>query len=149
MAADVFVMTPRPPVRALALAAVFAIGGAALIVAPTPGVWRTIFAILGGLVLLVAVLLGLLAFAMPRRQRVTVSLDDAGYRVDGPSGVRVGTWASVTRVTAVPGRLTLHQGDNERIHLVSPGGPTLQMDALGEAISRRLDANRGYTRFEG
>lgn len=142
-------MTPRPPVRALALAAVLAIAGAASIVAPLGGVGGAILVVFGAVLLVCALALGLLAFAAPRRQQVVIRVDDEGYRVDAPGGVRQGDWAAVTRVTATPGRLTLHRGDHERVHLVSPAGPTQEMDALGEAISRHLDANRGYRTFEG
>ena len=143
-------MTPRPPVRALALAAVLAIAGAASIVAPVGGVWGTVLVVLGVVLLGFALALGVLAFAAPRRQQVVIRVDDEGYRVDAPGGVRQqGDWAAVTRVTATPGRLTLHRGDHERVHLVSPAGPIQEMDALGEAISRHLDANRGYRTFEG
>ena len=108
-------MTPRPPVRALALAAVLAIAGAASIVAPVGGVWGTVLVVLGVVLLGFALALGVLAFAAPRRQQVVIRVDDEGYRVDAPGGVRQqGDWAAVTRVTATPGRLTLHRGDDRR-----------------------------------
>jgi len=149
VAADEFVMTPRPPVRALALAAVLAIAGAVLIVVPVGGVGGIVLTVAGAVLLVCALALGLVAFAVPRRQKVVIRVDDEGYRVEAPGGVRQGEWSAVTRVTASPGRLTLHQGERERVHLVSPAGPTHEMDALGEAISRHLDANRGYRTFEG
>ncbi len=141
-------MTPRPPVRALALAAALAIAGAVSIVVPLGGAVGTILVVVGVVLLMGALVLGALAFAVPRRQQVVIRVDDEGYRVDASGGVRQGDWASVTRVTASAGRLTLHRGENERVHLVSPAGPTHEMDALGEAISRHLDANRGYRAFD-
>lgn len=142
-------MMPRPPVRALAVAALLTIAGAAITVTRGAGAWGTVLLVVGIVLILGGVALALLAFAAPRGQRVVVLLDEEGYRVDGPAGVRIGKWATITRVTATPGRLTLYQGDRERLHLVSAAGPTTQLDALGEAISRRLDAHRGYKTFEG
>ncbi len=96
-----------------------------------------------GIVLVVA------ALSATRRQRVLVELGEQGYRVDAPDGVRTGKWADVKRVTAAPGRITLHQGDDERVHLVAPGGQTPQLEAIAAGISKRLDDDRGYQVWEG
>ncbi len=149
MAADQFVIVPRPPVRAFALAAVLAVVGAALVVVPADGAPRIILVVLGIVLFVAAALLVGLAWAASRRQRVTIELDADGYRVDAPTGMRVGTWKDVTRVTTAPGRLTLHQGEAERVHLVAPNGRVPQLDEIAEAVSKRLDDDRGYTIWEG
>lgn len=142
-------IVPRPSVRAFAVAAALALACVALLLVPTDGVLRTVL-VVGGIVLLAlaGALIGL-AVATARRQRVTISLDEAGYRVDSPAGVRGGTWKDVTRVTAGPGRITLHQGDAERVHLVAPDGRLPQFEALAGAISKRLDDDRGYRIWTG
>ena len=148
-ATDQFVITSRPPVRAFAVAAALAILGAVVAVLPVPGLWQTLLIILGLVLIVGAVGLVVAALTASRRQRVLVELGDSGYRVDGPGGVRSGQWADVTRVTASPGRITLHQGDDERVHLVAAGGQTPELDAIATAISKRLDAHRGYQLWEG
>jgi len=143
------VIVPRPPVRAFALAAVLALAGAGALIITSEGWLRTMLIVVGIALVVLAVLLLALALAGVRRQRVTVHLDDAGYRVDSPAGVRSGAWADVTRVTTAPGRITLHQGDAERVHLVAPNGQVPQFEAIEQAISKHLDADRGYTIWEG
>lgn len=140
---------PRPPVRAFAVAAVLALLGAGAVVVPVTGVAQTVLVVVGIVLLVLAALLLVLAFTSSRRQKVTVHLDESGYRVDSPSGVRLGAWADVTRVTTAPGRITLHQGDDERVHLVAPAGQLPQFEAIEQAISQRLDDDRGYTIWEG
>lgn len=146
---DQFVITSRPPVRAFAVAAALAVVGAIVAVIPAPAQWQTLLIILGLVFIVGAVVLVVAALTASRRQRVLVALTRSGYRVDGPSGVRTGTWEDVTRVTASPGRITLHQGDDARVHLVAPGGQTPQLHAIASAISRRLDDNRGYHVWQG
>lgn len=148
-APDQFVIDPRPPVRAFAVAAVLALAGAGVAVIPAPGLGQTLLIILGLLCIVGAVALVVAAVTAARRQRVVVELGETGYKVDGPSGISTGTWTDVTRVTASPGRITLHQGDDERVHLVAATGQTPQLDAIASAISKRLDADRGYRVWEG
>lgn len=149
MAADQFVIVPRLPVRAFALAAVLALVAAGLVVVPLDGVLRTVLVVVAVVLFVLAALVVGLAFAASRRQRVTVNLDEDGYRVDTPAGVRLGTWKDVTRVTTAPGRITLHQGEEERVHLVAPTGQVPQLDAIAQAISKRLDDDRGYQIWQG
>ena len=148
-AADQFVIDPRPPVRAFAVAAVLALVGAGVAVIPAPGLWQTLLIICGLVLIVGAIVLVVAALSAARRQRVMVELGEQGYRVDAPDGVRTGTWADVKRVTAAPGRITLHQGDDERVHPVVPSGQTPQLEAIAAAISKRLDDDRGYQVWEG
>ena len=149
MAADNFIIDPRPPVRAFLLAAVVSALGAILAVMPLDWPWRWILVGFGIVLIAAAGLLIGLAIASMRRQRVVVELDETGFRVDSPAGAQSGTWAEVTRVTSAPGRITLHKGDTERVHLVAPTGDLPQFEALSQAISQRLDDDRGYTIWEG
>ena len=149
MAADQFVIDPRPPARAFVLAAALSVTGAVLAVLPLEGALRWVLVVLGILLIAAAGLLMGLAVASMRRQRVVVVLDDDGFRVDSPTGVRSGAWAEVTRVTAAPGRITLHQGETERVHLVAAAGKLPQFDAIAHAISQRLDDDRGYQIWQG
>ena len=92
--------------------------------------------------------LAVLAVVAARRQTVTVTFDASGFRVHDPSGrEHGGTWAAVNRVTAAPGRITLHEGDERRTHLIVPAGSDADLDAIAAAIGRHLDADRGYTAF--
>ena len=138
---------PRPAVRAFGLAAALTLGGAALAVAAAVSAWPAPVQWLG--FALIGAGLGLVVVAVwaARRARVTVELDAAGYRVVEPGGVRTGTWAEVSKVTAAPGRLTLHAGPERRVHLIGPPGP--QLDAIAGEIARRLDADRGLRHLEG
>lgn len=135
--------------RAFAVSAVVAAVGAMIAVLPLEGAGRIALIVVGALLIVGAAVLIGLAIGTSRRQRVTIALDEAGYRVDSPAGVRTGTWADVTRVTAAPGRITLHQGDQERVHLVAPDGQLPQFEAITQAISQRLDDDRGYKVWTG
>ena len=135
--------------RAFAVAAVLAVVGAGVTVLPLDGAARVAVIVVGILLIVAAAALVGLAFAASRRQRVTIELDEAGYRVNSPTGVRSGSWQDVTRVTAAPGRITLHRGETERVHLVAPQGQLPQFDAIAEAISKRLDDDRGYQIWQG
>lgn len=149
MAADQFVIVPRPPVRAFALAAVLALAGAAVVLIPSEGALRTALVLIAVVLLACAVLLIGLAVLAPRRQRVTVHLDEAGYRVESAAGVREGAWQDVTRVTRAPGRITLHHGPGERVHLIVPEGQLPQFEAIARSISQHLDDDRGYQVWQG
>ncbi|MFP5416189.1 MAG: hypothetical protein ACLGHZ_04825 [Actinomycetes bacterium] len=150
MSVEQFVIRPRPAVRAFAIAAVLALLGALVLVADSLWAWGVAAVVLAVLLVVAGVALAGLAVAAAARQRVTVELDDDGFRVLPLSGTgHEGRWSEVTRVTRAAGRLTLHSGDEKRIHLIAPSGSTADLDALGRAIGRRLDADRGYTNFSG
>lgn len=149
MAEDAFVINPPPPVRAYALAAHGAVIGGALTVISASQAWPVLVTVLG--VVLLAASVGLVAFAwaFTRRFRVRLVLDPHGYRVESRDGVRSGSWKQVSRVTAGSNSITLHQGPEERVRLVSSANRAEQLDAVAAAIGRHLDAHRGYTTFLG
>lgn len=150
MSAEQFVIRPRPAVRAFALAAGLAVVGVLLVLADSVLGWGAIAFALAVLFVLAAVALAVLALLAPGRQAVTVTLDDEGFSVRSPqSDDHSGRWADVTRVTAAPGRITLHEGDERRTHLIAPTGSDADLEEIGHAISAHLDTNRGYTTFTG
>lgn len=143
-------MRPRPPVRAFAVAAGLSLLAALLIVGSQAWAWGTWALVVGVLVALAALALVALAVVAGRQQQVRVELDEDGFTVTSPGRERrMGSWAQVTSVTGVPGRITVHTGPEERVHLLAPLASQHELDALGEAIGRRMDAQRGFTRYEG
>ena len=76
--------------------------------------------------------------------RVHVVLDDDGYVIQCRDATEAGKWADVGRVTRNNDRITLYHKDGTRVQLRVTRGGSADLDALGEDIARRLDANRGY-----
>jgi len=143
------VIKPRPAVRAFGLAALLAVAGAALAVGASASGWTVVLTALGVLLLGLGVALLAAALVAAVRQTVTIELDDAGYRVVEPGGgVRTGEWATVTKVTGAPGRLTLHSGEDQRVHLLAPPGAQEALDELAADIGRHLDHQRGFRTLE-
>ena len=137
----------RPPLRALVLAAGFGLLGIVLLLMADLLDRQLTLTTLG----VVGVVLGLALFAaawlLARSMRVEVVLDDDGYRLAGPGRVERGTWAGIVKVTLGASRITLHRKDGARVQLVVARGGRADMDALGQDIAARLDADRGYTRL--
>ena len=144
---DTFELRPPPPVRAYALAGVLTGAGAVLTAVAATSGWAAGLVAFGLALVVAGVVLGVAAVVAARGMRVRVELTDEGYHLSGPAGERDGTWAEVTRVTlAADGhRLTLHHSPDRRTLLVAPGGGrSPRLEELGEAMARRLDADRGY-----
>jgi len=134
----------RPPLRALALAAVLMLVGLVLVLMAEildSNLWLTV----AGLIVVGAglALFGT-AWVSSRTSRVQVVLDEDGYVIKGRESALSGRWADVKRLTRGPDRITLHRGDGRRVQLVVPGGHPSELDDLGTDITRRLDADRGY-----
>ncbi|MFV0453288.1 MAG: hypothetical protein ACK5LS_13790, partial [Propioniciclava sp.] len=106
--------------------------------------WPGALVVLGIVLIVLGVALLGLAAAAAQRQEVTVVLDEDGYAVVEPAGTRRGRWEEVTRVTGVPGRITLHRSADERVVLVVAVDRSDQLDEVAADIARRLDAQRGY-----
>ncbi|MFZ1410951.1 MAG: hypothetical protein WAS07_05815 [Micropruina sp.] len=144
MTATTHVLKPALPLRPFAIAAGLAVFAAAVIVGSQLAGWSIAFSIGGvGLILLALVIL-LLTWWSWRAMAVTVTLDDEGFAIAGPGPDQRGNWRDITKVTELPGRIVLYQGDSKRIQLVSPHGSTASMDALATEIAQRLDLSRGY-----
>lgn len=140
---SVRVLSPRPPVRAVAIAAGVALLGVLLVVAPGLFGWSAYLIVSGVLLLIVSVVLGVVAFGVNARMRVRVTMDDEGYAITGPTLPQRGRWTDVTRVTQAPGRLVLHE-DERRVTLIDPSGSDAALTTLGAEIGRYLDRSRGY-----
>lgn len=141
-----YVLRPRPPIRAFAMAAVLSLVGAGLLVGfGSRGVLGGQIA--GWIVLGVGLLLGVIGLVSMRTMRVLVDLDDEGFRVHGPGVDKRSDWSSITKVVSADdgARLIFHHGAIERTHLWCPmGAGDPQMQALAEDVARRLDAANGY-----
>ncbi len=138
-------LTPPLPLRAVALSALLAVVGAALIVAGAAAGLTTAVVVIGWILLAGAVGLNLVAWTTWRRMRVSVELSDFGYTIDGPAAHEEGRWADVTKVTQTPTTLVIHHGEDHRVRLVSQRGVTADLVHLTGDLARRLDASRGYT----
>jgi len=142
-----FVLSVRPPIRALAIAAIGALVGAGLMVLARLLDLGLVLLIIGGAVLILAVALALLAALMVARLRSTVVLDaDAITMTRGRRTERV-AWSGVDNVKLKGPRLTLitkpDQGDN--LTVINPRTPTdPTFMSLVAAVQGRLNADRGY-----
>lgn len=134
----------RPPLRAFALAAAFAVVGAVFVVAPEAFGWNPITRFIGlGFLAISLLLAGFATWAM-RRARVDIELDDEGYRITGPTGPKAGSWTEIAKVTRGEGQIVLYGRDGSRTVMGRPRGGRGDLDALGVDIARRLDLSRGY-----
>ena len=140
MSKTVHVITPRPPVRALVIAAVASLVGAVLLVLALGNDWHPVAVILSALLLAAGLLLAVAAFIAPSRQAVTLTIDDDGYRVNGGGKESSGQWADVSRLTqsADGSRLTIHHGPERRNHLVFQGSDPSQIRRVATDIRRQL-----------
>jgi Na+/melibiose symporter-like transporter len=136
----------RPPLRALVLAAGLVLVGIVFLLMADLLDRQFALTALG----VVGVVLGLVLFAaawlLARSMRVEVVLDDDGYRLAGPVSADHGSWSDIGKVTLGASRITLHRKDGSRVQLVVARGGRADLDALGQDIASRLDADRGYTR---
>ncbi|MFT3971603.1 MAG: hypothetical protein QM695_15340 [Micropruina sp.] len=144
MSSRTHVLTPPLPLRAVAVAALLAIVGAVLIVLPAALRLPVALAVVGWVLLVGAVALLVVAAVSWRRMRVVVEFTDDGFQITGPDSSEEGSWADVTKVTQAPTSLTIHQGPERRVRLVSQRGVTAEMVHLTGDLTRRLDASRGY-----
>jgi hypothetical protein len=138
------VLNPPLPLRAVAVSAVMAVLGAALIVLPAALRLPAALAVAGWVLLAGAVALLVMAAISWRRMRVVVEFSDDGYVITGTDSRQEGAWADVTKVTQAPTSLTIHHGPERRVRLVSQRGVTAEMVYLTGDLTRRLDASRGY-----
>ncbi|WP_152360962.1 YcxB family protein [Microlunatus speluncae] len=140
---ETHLLTPRPPVRAYAIAAAAAIAGAALIVAGTVAALEPV-RIVGVVLLVLGAGLAIVALILVLRLSTTVIMDGAGIEVRRLGRRQRIPWSEVTSVKA-----TRHHF----IVVASSGGtefvnPRDDEDrgvvAFMTAVRDRLDANRGY-----
>lgn len=144
-AVDVISLSPRPPVRALALIAVATLLGALAVVGGEFFAWGRALTWVGVGFFAIAVLLLIAVVVAQVRNKVRVEVSDEGFTVHGPGGARSGTWDKVVRVSqsASGRRVTLHLRNGAVIHLVGQV-EGVELAHLKDSIVTHLDAHRGY-----
>jgi Na+/melibiose symporter-like transporter len=135
----------RPPLRALALAAVLVLAGVLLLMMADLLNRQPALTALGVTGVVLGLILFLAAWLLARSMRVEVVLDTDGYRLAGPGRPEEGTWAEVARVTRSERGITLYRKNGTRLQLMVSRGGVADLDSLGRDIAARLDANRGYS----
>jgi hypothetical protein len=142
-----FALTATPPVRALAIASLVAVVGAALAVGSRAlGLGRVaLVAGVAGLVL--GVVLALAAAILVVRLRSTLLLDSDGITVIRGRRTDQLPWSDITSVNLAGPRLTLvtKAASGIGVSVLNPRSSTdPKFLALLAAIRGRLDADRGY-----
>ncbi len=135
----------RPPLRALALAAVLMVVGLVLVLMAELLDGNLALTVIGLVVLALGLALFGTSWWASRVTRVQVLLDDDGYSIEGRDSALSGRWSDVGRVTRGSDRITLYRADGHRVQLIVPSGHPSELDNLGADIIRRLDADRGYS----
>lgn len=146
---SLYLIKPRPPVRAFFIAAVTSVVGAALLVLALMLEWHWAVGVIGGVLIAAGVALVALAFVAPEKQKVRLTFTADGYTLEGPGSKESGWWEEVTRVTQSGDgrRVTIFSGDDVRHHLMFAPGSTVDMDRVLQDLSDRLDAAKGYRNF--
>lgn len=140
MAKTTYLIQPRPPVRAFAIAAVATLLGALLLVAALNSGWHVAIAVLAGIVVVSGLGLLVTAFLSMGRMAVEVTFDAEGYRVQGREVEGEGQWIDVTKVTQTQSgsRITIHHGPSRATYLMFPGNDKAQVDQVIEDLRARL-----------
>lgn len=140
----VYVIPPRPPIRAFAVAAVAALLGAVLLVSSLTWQFPVGLVVVGAVLLGLGVLLVLLAYLSMSWLAVRVQLDDEGYRVTGSPREHSGTWADVSKVTRSEegSHVTIYHGNVRRTHLLFPAGDSPLVGQVLDDVLARLQASR-------
>jgi hypothetical protein len=147
---EVFSLRAAPPVRALGIAAIAALLGAAVWVMGAVADLPLVVDILGAGILILAASLAVVALVLSARLRTTVRIDSRQVTVsDGPDQ-RTLPWADIHEVTLKGRRLTLGaRGDSTRDLVVrnprAENDPTFR--SLLVSVQSHLDADRGYRPF--
>jgi hypothetical protein len=144
-----FVLAPPPPVRSLAISAVAALIGAALIV--LTGALDLAQAVLAGIAIMIfAIALAAVALVLTVRLRTTLILNHQSITIIRRKRRRVLDWSMIDSVTQRGARLILvtkPDGGAEATVLNPRAADDPTFTALAAEIGRRLDADRGYQRL--
>jgi hypothetical protein len=142
-----FVLSAPPPVRALAISAVFVVVGVALLVLTSANRWPVGVLVLAVVLTVLGVGLGLTALILTRRIRSTVLSTADGITIEHGGDSRSLRWAEVGGVRVVGHRLVLARKEGEgSVSVLNPrmrANPTFL--ALMAEVQQRLDADRGYS----
>ena len=140
-----FTLTPPPPVRALAIAAVTALVAAGLMVASRVLDLGPVVLVIGSIGLGLAVALAVAAVVLGARARAELVLAPETITIRRAGQERRVPWADIDTVTLTGPRLTLVRKRGDGVVVVNPRTPTdPTFTALLSAIQQRLDADRGY-----
>jgi len=143
--AEHFTLAARPPVRALAIAAVTALMGAGLMVASRVFDLGSVVLVIGLVGLGLAVGLAVAVLILVARARVDLVLDPDSITVRQAGKERRVPWAEIDTVTLTGSRLTLVRKTGAGVVVVNPRTPAdPTFTALLSTIQHRLDADRGY-----
>jgi len=138
-------------VRALAIASGSALLGAVLVVLWAARSLTVVLLVVGLLLLVFGVALALAAVLAHRRLRQTVVLTDNGISVRARGRTRTVPWADVRHVNLQGVQLVLELADGEGEPLQVTNPRRSSESAFSELLAQitvRLDANRGYRKFE-
>jgi hypothetical protein len=142
-----FALTAPPPVRTLAIAALLAIIGVALMVGSRALGLGPVVLVLGIACLALAVALALAGVILVSRLRSTLVLDADGISLIRGRRTERLTWSDIDSVNLTGHRLTFHTklASRTRVSVINPKSATdPTFTSLLRAIRGRLDANRGY-----
>lgn len=140
-----FTLTAPPPVRALAIAAVTALVGAGLILTSRVLDLGALVLLIGLVGLGLAVALAVAALVLTARARAELVMETEAIAVLRGGQVQRVPWAEIDTVTLTGPRLALVRKAGADVVVLNPRTPTdPTFTALLTAISRRLDADRGY-----
>jgi len=140
-----FILTPRPPVPALAIAAVTALVGAGLMVASRGLDLGPVVLVIGLVGLGLAVALAVAALLLGTRARAELVLGPEAITIRRAGQERRVPWADIGTVTLTGPRLTLVRKTGAGVVVLNPRTPTdPTFAALLSALQHRLDADRGY-----
>ncbi|MDO5678414.1 MAG: hypothetical protein Q4G35_13020 [Propionibacteriaceae bacterium] len=145
MAETTYLIQPRPPVRAFAIAAVATLLGAVLLVASLSSGWHVVVSLLFALLFVAGLALLVAAFMSMGRLAVQVTFTKDGYRVQGREVEGEGSWVDVTKVTQTQtgNRVTIHHGPERATYLMFPGNDAAQVDAVVADLKERLRVVKG------
>lgn len=140
-----FTLTAPPPVRALAIAAVTALVAAALAVASRMLDLGSVVLVVGVVGLGLGVALAVAALVLAARSRADLVLGADAVTVRRAGRTQRVSWADIDNVSLTGPRLTMVRKTGPDLVVVNPRTPTdPTFTALLAALSRRLDADRGY-----
>ena len=141
-----FTLRARPPLRPLFIAAVTEVVGALLLVLSRAAELPAVVGVLGVVLLVLGAALVVAALVLTARLQTEVLLEADGLTVVRGGKRRSLPWGEVREVTLEHPRLSVVGDDaTSRLVVVNPRpAGDLHFAALAGAVTRRLDAERGY-----
>lgn len=143
-----YVLRPRPPIRALAIASLAALVGAVLTVLAGALDLPGAVLLLGAVVLAMALALAVASLVLTARLRSTISLDPTGLKLSrGPQRVDL-AWGDISAVDLTADSIVLRTKDDGRTEVPNPRGISDPVvSRMLNAVREALDADRGYESF--